>query len=94
VIYNIAVQQFGGTGYPQGLRGEEINLHSRIVTLVDVLDALGTKRVYKDPWARDRIFDYIRAEKGKKFDPQIVDLFLQCRQEISQIQEQYVDPLR
>lgn len=87
-------ENYDGTGYPQGLRGEEINLHSRIVALVDVLDALGTKRVYKDPWARDRILDYIRAEKGKKFDPRIVDLFFQCRQEISQIQEQYVDPLR
>jgi len=67
------------------LKGEEINLMSRIVALVDVFDALGNKRVYKDAWADEKILAFLRAEAGKKFDPILVDLFFENLEEIREI---------
>jgi len=85
-------ENYDGTGYPQGLKGEEINMYSRIVALADVFDALGMKRVYKEPWPREKILECIRAERGKKFDPRLVDLFFQNVDEIDQIRKQFPDP--
>jgi len=78
-------ENYDGSGYPLGLKGEEINLMSRIVALVDVFDALGNKRVYKNAWTEEKIFDFIRAESGKKFDPFLVDLFFESLDEIREI---------
>lgn len=78
-------ENYDGTGYPNGLKGDEINIISEIVALVDVVDALGNKRVYKEPWTNEQINDYIISEKGKKFDPQIVDLYFECIPEINDI---------
>lgn len=78
-------ENFDGSGYPAGLSGTEINIVSRIVALVDVFDALGAKRVYKEPWSREEITDFILSEKGKKFDPEIVDLFFANIDEIYKI---------
>jgi len=75
-------ENFDGTGYPQQLKGEEINLSSRIVALVDVFDALATKRVYKEAWPMDEIMQFIEQQRGLKFDPVIVDLFFENRNEI------------
>ncbi len=75
-------ENYDGSGYPLGLRGDEINIVSRIVALVDVFDALGAKRVYKDAWSKEKISEFIHAEKGKKFDPEIVDLFFENIDEI------------
>lgn len=69
-------EKFDGSGYPRGLQNEEIHIYARIVSLVDVFDALGTKRVYKDAWTMDKILTLIKEERGKHFDPQIVDIFL------------------
>ena len=71
-----------------GLRGDEINIVSRIVALVDVFDALGAKRVYKDAWTKEKISEFIHSEKGKKFDPEIVDLFFANINEIYGIVEE------
>lgn len=84
-------ENFDGTGYPQGLKGGEISLYSRIVALADVFDALGTKRVYKEVWAREKILECIIGEKGKKFDPVLVELFFQNLEEICQVQERFSD---
>jgi len=75
-------ENFDGTGYPQQLKGEEINLSSRIVALVDVFDALSTKRVYKEAWPMEEIMQFIRLQRGIKFDPSIVDLFFANKDEI------------
>ena len=66
--------------------------HSRIVALVDVFDALGTRRVYKEPWPQEKILEYIRGEAGKKFDPKLVELFFAHIDEIRTVIEQYRDP--
>jgi len=75
-------ENFDGTGYPQQLKGDEINLLSRIVAIVDVFDALSTKRVYKDAWPMEEVIQFIQSQSGIKFDPKIVDLFLENKDEI------------
>ena len=70
-------EQFDGTGYPQGLRAEDIPLAARIVAIVDVYDALVHKRCYKEPWQLQRALDYIRERSGTQFDPKVVDAFFE-----------------
>lgn len=69
-------ERFDGTGYPEGLKGENIPLSARIVALVDVYDALTSKRPYKLPWPHQKAVDLIREESGRHFDPKVVDAFL------------------
>ena len=69
-------ENYDGSGYPDGLKGEEIHLFGRIVAIADVFDALMTKRPYKDPWPFDKAVELVRKKRGKQFDPKIVDLFL------------------
>ncbi|MGB1297310.1 MAG: HD domain-containing phosphohydrolase [Psychrobium sp.] len=70
-------ERWDGTGYPNGLAGDEIHLYARIVALADVFDALTHNRTYKPAWPVDKALDYIRQERGKHFDPQVVDIFFQ-----------------
>lgn len=69
-------ERFDGTGYPKGLKGEDIPLSARIVALVDVYDALTCKRPYKLPWPHEKAVELIRKESGRHFDPKVVDAFL------------------
>lgn len=69
-------EKWDGTGYPRGLRGEEIPLAARIFALVDVWDALTSDRPYRKAWTREQACQYIREQAGKHFDPRLVDLFL------------------
>lgn len=69
-------EKFDGTGYPLGLKGNDIPLSARIVAIADVFDALVSKRVYKDSWSHERIINFFNEEKGKHFDPLLVTLFL------------------
>lgn len=68
-------ENYDGSGYPKGLRGEEIPLAARIVKLADVFDALTTKRPYKDAWSMEDALVNIAAQSGKMFDPNIVNKF-------------------
>lgn len=70
-------ERWDGSGYPRGKRGEEIPLASRIVTVADVFDALTTRRPYKAAWTIDAALDELRAQRGKTFDPRVVDAFLE-----------------
>jgi PAS domain S-box-containing protein len=69
-------EKWDGSGYPQGLRGEEIPLPARIFAIVDVWDALQSERPYSLPWEKQKAIDYIRSESGKHFDPGVVEIFL------------------
>jgi len=69
-------EKWNGKGYPKGLKGEEIPITGRIVGLVDVFDALSSKRPYKDPYPIERVCDIIRKERGEQFDPGLVDILL------------------
>lgn len=70
-------EKWDGTGYPRGLKGEEIPLSARIFAVIDVWDALSSNRPYRRAWSSDRVFEYLRAQAGSFFDPQIVDSFLE-----------------
>ncbi len=70
-------ERWDGTGYPDGLTGEDIPLPARIFAVVDVYDALTSDRPYRPAWTHDAAIDHIRAQAGTHFDPRIVDAFLQ-----------------
>lgn len=69
-------ERYDGTGYPRGLKGDEIPLSARIVAVVDVFDALISQRPYKEPWSVESALDLIRRESGRHFDPRVVEAFL------------------
>lgn len=78
-------EYYNGSGYPAGLMGEHIAIEARIVSLVDVFDALSSKRIYKEPWTDQAIIQYLNDNKGIQFDPELVELFLDNFDEISRI---------
>ena len=82
---------YDGSGYPQGLVGDEIPLCGRIVALADVYDALTAKRVYKNAFTHDVAKSVILEESGVHFDPDIVDAFLESEQEFIDIQKRFAD---
>ena len=69
-------EKWDGTGYPNGLKGEEISIEGRIVAIADVFDALTSKRPYKEPWSIEQTLEHMQQQAGKHFDPQLVDLFI------------------
>ncbi|GAB6162991.1 two-component system response regulator [Desulfothermus naphthae] len=84
-------EKWDGTGYPYGLSGEDIPLIGRICAVADVFDALTSKRPYKEAWDIERAVNLILAEKGKHFDPILVDAFEKVLPSIIKIKEQYPD---
>ena len=84
-------EKFDGSGYPIGLSGQTIPILGRIVAITDVFDALTSPRSYKEAWSLESAFAYLEDEKGKHFDPELVDLFIACQSEIQQIKERYRD---
>ncbi|MEW6054674.1 MAG: HD domain-containing phosphohydrolase [Nitrospirota bacterium] len=69
-------ERWDGTGYPRGLRGEHIPLEARIFAVVDVWDALRSDRPYRKAWSNEKAQGYINENRGKHFDPVVVDAFL------------------
>ena len=84
-------EKFDGTGYPQGLRGQDIPLFSRIVAVADVFDALTSARPYKSPWSLDAAATYLREQRGLHFDPQCVDVFLAAWAQVKAIRQRFAD---
>lgn len=70
-------EKWDGTGYPRGLKAEQIPLAARLFTVVDVWDALRSDRPYRKAWAGKRVLEYLREQSGKHFDPQVLEIFLQ-----------------
>ncbi len=70
-------EKWDGSGYPRGLKGDEIPLSARVFAVVDVFDALTSDRPYSKAWPREKAYRYIEQQAGKHFDPQIVKLFLE-----------------
>jgi putative nucleotidyltransferase with HDIG domain/PAS domain S-box-containing protein len=68
-------EKWDGSGYPQGLKGEEIPLAARIFAVADVWDALGSDRCYNQAWSREKIISHLAEQSGKHFDPVIVNMF-------------------
>jgi len=78
-------ENWDGHGYPQGLKGEEISIAGRIVILADILDALTSERVYKKAWSFEKAANFIEQEKGKLFEPKIVELFIENKKKFENI---------
>ncbi|MGD2116778.1 MAG: response regulator [Chromatiales bacterium] len=85
-------EKWDGSGYPQGLKGEQIPFEARIVAVADVFDALTTVRPYKRPWTLDEAVEHMKKSSGSHFDPQVVDAFLRCLPSILDIRQRYAEP--
>ena len=81
-------ERWDGKGYPLGLKGEEIPLSARIMAVADVFDALVARRSYKEGFPFDKAIQIIQEESGTHFDPQVVNAFLKCKDEVRKITEQ------
>ncbi len=84
-------EKYDGSGYPRGLKGEGIHIYGRITAVADVFDALGSSRVYKDAWVDEKIWGLFKEERGKHFDPELIDLFFQNVDKFISIREKYSD---
>jgi response regulator RpfG family c-di-GMP phosphodiesterase len=84
-------EKWDGSGYPLGLSGENIHIYGRITAVADVFDALGSKRVYKEAWELNKILDLFKEQKGKHFDPHLVELFLNNLDKFLEIRDKYQD---
>ncbi len=83
-------EKYDGSGYPNNLIGEEIHIYGRITAIADVFDALGSDRCYKKAWELYRILELFKEERGKHFDPLLVDLFLENLDQFLVIRDKYV----
>ncbi|MBB6636102.1 HD domain-containing protein [Cohnella thailandensis] len=86
-------EKWDGSGYPKGLRGEEIHIYGRITAVADVFDALSAERVYKPAWPLDRIEKLFREERGRHFDPAIVDVFFDLLPQLVEIRDRLSDDI-
>ena len=84
-------EKYNGQGYPRGLKEDEIHIFARITAIADVFDALGSDRVYKKAWEDEKIFKLFKEEKGKHFDPLLVDLFFDNINEVFKIRKMFQD---
>lgn len=84
-------EKWDGTGYPRGLKGDETHIYGRITAICDVFDALGSDRCYKKAWELDKILDFFQEEKGKQFDPTLVELFLANLNQFLEIRDIFKD---
>lgn len=76
-------EKWDGTGYPRGLKGEQIPLAARIFAIVDVWDALSSDRPYRPAWPPEKVRAYLKGEAGRHFDPRVVEVFLKILEEES-----------
>lgn len=82
-------EKYDGTGYPDGLKGDKIDIISRIMAVIDVYDALVNDRAYKKAMPYSEVEDYIISQSGKAFDPKIVNIFINSKEKLKAINEQY-----
>jgi cyclic di-GMP phosphodiesterase len=84
-------EKWDGSGYPLGLAGEDIPIEGRVTAVADVFDALSTKRPYKDPFPLAKCFAILEEGRGAHFDPEVLDAFLESKEDIVRIQIEYAD---
>jgi response regulator RpfG family c-di-GMP phosphodiesterase len=84
-------ENWDGSGYPEGLSGENIPMEARIMAIADVYDAMGSKRSYREPHSNEQIKDYIISQRGVKFDPKLVDVFVSSFDELISIKQNHPD---
>lgn len=84
-------EKWDGSGYPQGLAGDEIPISARLMAVADVYDALISRRVYKLPMPHDEAVKIMLEGKGQHFDPDVIDAFMECEAEFKAVGEKYSD---
>jgi len=84
-------EKWDGSGYPRGFKGEQIHIYGRITALADVFDALGSSRVYKAAWDDEKIFKLFKDERGKHFEPKLIDIFFEHIDEFLSIRDKFKD---
>lgn len=84
-------EKWDGSGYPEGLSGDDIPTSARLMAVADVYDALITRRVYKPAFSHDKAMSIMREGRGKHFDPDILDAFLEIEEQVRAIAGQYRD---
>ncbi|MFH1622216.1 MAG: two-component system response regulator [Candidatus Omnitrophota bacterium] len=84
-------EKWDGSGYPHALKGSNIPIIGRITSISDVFDALVSKRPYKEPFSVEKSFEIIEQERGKYFDPKVVDAFFAAKKKILEIRDKYND---
>ncbi len=82
-------EKWDGSGYPEGLAGEDIPLSARIMAVADVFDALVSKRCYKDSFSYDSALSIIKEEAGTHFDPLVADAFLKSKEEVTEVADRF-----
>ena len=91
IVANEHHEKWDGSGYPNAIEGEDIHIYGRITALADVFDALGSDRAYKKAWDDDKIFKLFRDERGKHFDPTLVDIFFRDLDKFLEIRDKFKD---
>ncbi|WP_333803640.1 response regulator [Sulfurospirillum sp.] len=86
-------EKYNGTGYPLNISGANIHIYARIVAIADVFDALSHDRCYKKAWEDEAVFDFFRKEREEHFDPKLVDLFLDTKDEFLAIRDSLKDTI-
>ena len=84
-------EKWDGSGYPRGLSGEDIPIEGRICAIADVFDALTSKRPYKEAWSIEKTVDFLKEQKGKHFEPKLVDLLIENLPQILEIKATFKD---
>jgi PAS domain S-box-containing protein len=84
-------EKWDGSGYPLGLKGDDIHIFGRVTAVADVFDALGSDRVYKKSWPLENILDFFKKESGKHFDPNLIKIFIDNLDEFLEIREKFKD---
>lgn len=84
-------EKWDGSGYPQGLSGEDIPLPARLMAVVDAYDALTSRRIYKEAISHEKAVSIIKSDSGKHFDPDVVCAFLELQEQFKEISGEYTD---
>lgn len=84
-------EKYDGSGYPRGIKADEIHIYGRITAVADVFDALGSDRCYKKAWNDEAIFELLKTNNGKHFDPKLIEIFFENFDKIDKIRDTYKD---
>lgn len=84
-------EKWDGSGYPAGLKGEQIPLEGRITAIADVFDALTCQRPYKKAWPVEAAFEFLQEQSGKHFDPKLVEIFISQKEKVLAIKEKWAE---